>query len=138
VKTGSRRNACSWRALRELSGIDLEASYVLAWERRGERLRIDADLVLLPEHAFYEQPRPSEAACIRPAILEFPECESVTGVDAGAGADIDTVIATLGHGRIDDLCVYGDGVYELSGKFGTVVINAGRLVLRISGRQADR
>jgi len=45
-------------------------------------------------------------------------------------------MATLGQGLVDDPRVYGQGVYELSGKFGTVVINAGRPVLRISGRRA--
>lgn len=59
-------------------------------------------------------------------------CESVTG----AVPNIATVIETLGRGLVDDPCIYGGGVYELSGKFGTVAINAGRPVLRTSGRQA--
>ncbi|MEE4161681.1 MAG: hypothetical protein V2I25_04175 [Woeseiaceae bacterium] len=59
-------------------------------------------------------------------------CESVTG----AVADIETVIETLGRSLGDDPGIYGAGVYELSGKFGTVVISAGRPVLRTSGRQA--
>ena len=32
---------------------------------------VDVDLLLQPDHPFYERPRPAEKVCIRPALIEF-------------------------------------------------------------------
>ncbi len=127
-----------WRELREFRYLDLEASFVLGWQLRGDTLCVDLDLHLEPGHAFYETPRPAEKVCIRPAVLEFPHCEGLSRPDDGAGADRGALVAALGIGNIDGLVVYADGVYELSGKFGTVVIDAGRPVLRLTGTWPSR
>jgi hypothetical protein len=122
-----------WRDLREFRHVDLESSFVLGWQLDGDTLCVDLDLHLEPGHVFYEAPRPAEKVCIRPAVLEFPHCESLSRPDDGAGADMGALVAALGIGNIESLVVYGDGVYELSGKFGTVVIDASRAVLRLTG-----
>ncbi len=127
-----------WRELREFRHVDLNASFVLGWQLDGDTLCIDLDLHLEPGHAFYESPRPAEKVCIRPAVLEFPHCDSVSRPDDGAGADMGALVATLGIGSIEGFVVYDDGVYELSGKFGTVVIDAGRVVLRLTGTWPSR
>ncbi len=127
-----------WRELREFRHVDLEASFVLGWQLDGDTLCVDLDLHLEPGNAFYERPRPAEKVCIRPAVLEFPHCESLSRPDDGAGADMGALVAALGIGNIDGFIVYDDGVYELSGKFGTVVIDAGRVVLRLTGTWPSR
>lgn len=58
-----------WRMLREFAGVDLTGSFVLTWHMEVDTLFIDSDILLLPEHPFYEKPRPAEKKCIRPAII---------------------------------------------------------------------
>jgi len=93
---------------------------------------IDVDLFLTAEHAFYEKPRPAEKVCIRPAIIEFPFCDSVT-VDGVANAELEEVVARLGHGVIEGLQRHEDGRYEINGEFGTVFVHAERPLLRLKG-----
>ena len=127
-----------WHELREFRHVDLTASFVLGWQLEDDTLSVDLDLHLEPGHAFYEPPRPAENVCIRPAVLEFPHCERLSRPDDGAGADISALVAALGIGNLQGLVVYDDGVYELSGKFGTVVIEADRPVLRLTGSWPSR
>jgi hypothetical protein len=108
-----------WRKLREFAGVDLTRSFVLSWRQDGETLLVDVDLFLTDEHAFYEEPRPAEKVCIRPAHVEFRYCESVS-------PDIES----LSHGAISGLTVR-DGVYSIVGDFGTVTIDAERPLLRL-------
>ena len=120
----------NWRRLNEFNGVDLLRSFVLSWQIDGDALHIELDLHLTPEHAFYETPRPAEKYCIRPAILEFPHCDSL---DAGDGARAPgDVAAALGHGAIADLNRRDEGPYEISGDFGTVIIDAERPILRLT------
>lgn len=93
---------------------------------------IDVDLLLTADHPFYEKPRPAEKICIRPAIIEFPFCESLS-VD---GREIDAIAAVaddLGHGPIEGLRRLADGRYEIKGSFGTVLVNAERPLLKLKG-----
>lgn len=112
-----------WQHLREFAAVDLTKSFVLSWHMESDTLMVDIDLFLTPEHPFFEKPRPAEKVCIRPACIEFPYCDSVThnGVE-GVGA--------IGIGGIDNLVVR-DGVYEITGEFGTVVVDAERPLLRL-------
>ena len=66
-----------WRDLREFAAVDLSRSFVLSWEVESGVLLIDVDLLLTPEHPFYETPRPREKVCIRPAVIEFPFCQRI-------------------------------------------------------------
>ena len=123
----------NWTELREFAAVDLEQSFVVAWETEGETMLVDLDLYLKSEHAFYEKPRPAEGACFRPAVIEFPNCALV----AESGKDrIGTVAETLESlraGRISGFRRIGDGQYEIKGTFGTVRINAERPLLRLKG-----
>ena len=130
----SRNDATDWRELREFRGVDLTASFVLGWTLEADTLVVDIDLKLDPEHAFYEKPRPAEKICIRPAVLEFPHCDGIRLTDVDGSTDLAAVVASLGAGRIDGLCVYDDGIYEIRGKFGRIVIDSERPVLRLTGR----
>lgn len=125
--------AIDWRKLREFAGVDLTGSFVLTWALETGTLFIDSDVLLLPTHPFYEKPRPAEKVCIRPAVMEFPFCTSVS-VDGVAGRDdIKGCVSRLGHGAIRGMQRYADGRYELQGEFGTVIIEAERPVLRLKG-----
>ncbi len=128
-----RADATNWRDLQEFRKTELTESFVLGWQLSADSLRVDVDLRLEPGHAFYDEPRPSEKVCIRPAVLEFPLCETISLAETVGGADNGAVVASLGPGKIGGLCVYDDGVYELSGKFGTVIIHSGRPFLRLTG-----
>ena len=66
--------ATDWRKLREFVAVDLTRSFVLSCDVESETLLIDSDLYLTTAHPFYEKPRPSEKACIRSAVIEFPYC----------------------------------------------------------------
>lgn len=112
-----------WTQLREFAAVDLSKSFVLSWSREDESFVIEVDLYLTPEHPFYEEPRPAEKVCIRPARIEFPYCDTVHHDRAD---DIDE----FGHGAIESFNA-SDGVYEISGEFGTVVIDAERPLLRL-------
>ncbi len=129
----SDNEAVDWRKFLEFADVDLTRSFVLSWYFEAETLFIDTDMYLLPEHPFYEKPRPAEKVCIRPALVEFPFCVDVSVDDLRGGKDIRTVLAELGHGAIDGLQRRGDGRYEIRGDFGVVTIEAERPVMRLKG-----
>lgn len=122
-----------WRKLREFAAVDLTKSFVLSWELQSNILMIDTDLYLLPEHPFYEKPRPAEKVCIRPAVIEFPLCEGIESDNVPSDAELAAVVAELGHGAIKDFRRLADGRYEVSGDFGVVLIDAERPVVRLKG-----
>ena len=125
-------NKTGWRDLREFADVDLTKSYVLSWQVQRDTLLIDVDLYLQPEHPFYEQPRPAEKACIRPALIEFPYVDECRIGDSLPRQIVD-IIEDLQHGAIEDLTVSGDGCYEIRGEFGTVSVNSERPILRLKG-----
>jgi len=118
-----------WRQLREFADVDLTRSYVLSWHVESDTLFIDIDIYLNPEHPFYEQPRPAEKVCIRPAYIEFPYCEAL-GPDGGGEAELVDTAANLGHGALTGFRRLPDARYEITGEFGTVFISAERPMLK--------
>ncbi len=122
----------SWRQLREFADVDLTKSFILSWHTEGETLVIDIDLYLEAEHPFYEEPRPAEKFCIRPACIEFPYCEELRS-DAVEGKEVTEITEKLSHGEISDLSVLDDGRYAINGEFGTVSVVADRPILKFIG-----
>jgi hypothetical protein len=120
-----------WRELREFAAVDLSRSFALSWEVHSDALLIDVDVLLTPEHPFYETPRPKEKVCIRPAIIEFPFCEGVASDDVPAETKPASAVKRLKNGAITGLRQLGDGRYEISGEFGAVIIEAERPILRL-------
>jgi len=92
---------------------------------------VDVDLFLTPEHPFFEEPRPAERVCIRPAVIDFPLCEAIESDKSQVGPDPIAVAAKLGHGAIDGVRRLADGRYEISGAFGVVLVDAERPVMRL-------
>jgi hypothetical protein len=123
-----------WKELREFAAVDLEQSFVVAWDTDRESLLIDLDLLLLPDHAFYEEPRPAEGACFRQAVIEYAYCTQVSEPRKGNSGKLPGAIVGLNSGRINGLQRIGDGYYEISGEFGTVGIHAERPLLRLTKR----
>jgi hypothetical protein len=121
----------NWTDLREFAAVDLEQSFVVDWGTQGESLLIELDLFLLPEHAFYEEPRPAEGACFRQAVIEFAYCTQVAEPGKESSGKLADAIESLKAGRITGLRRAGDGNYEISGEFGTVGIQAERPLLRL-------
>ena len=119
-----------WRQLREFAAVDLTRSFVLSWHVEADTLIIDIDLYLMPEHPFYEKPRPAEKFCIRPAYIEFPFCESLRS-NGGSEGELVDIASNLGHGALTDLRRLSDDHYEISGEFGTVFVDAERPLLRL-------
>ena len=126
-------DAIDWRSLREFANVDLTRSFVLSWHFEAETLFIDMDIHLLPDHPFYEKPRPAEKVCIRAALVEFPFCVDVCVDESTGGDDISTFVSRLGHGAITGFQRRADGRYEIQGDFGTVTIEAERPVMRLKG-----
>ena len=122
-----------WRELREFVAVDLTKSFVLSCEMQSETLLLDVDLFLEPEHPFYEKPRPAQKVCIRPAVIEFPYCESLKSDRVGSDAGPKTVAAAVGPGAIDGFMRLADGRYEISGEFGVIRIDSERPLLRLKG-----
>ena len=125
--------AVDWRKLREFAGVDLGRSFVLSWHFEAQTLFIDSDILLLPDHAFYEKPRPAEKVCIRPAIIEFPFCTALALAGSTVRDRIGDAVSRLGHGAISGMQRLADGRYEIRGEFGAVTIEAERPVLRLKG-----
>jgi len=119
-----------WRQMSEFTDVDLSRSFALSWHVESDVLFIDIDLCLAPEHPFYEKPRPAEKVCIRPAYIEFPFCGTlvVNGETDGQLADI---ARNIGHGAITGLRRLSDTRYEISGEFGTVLLDAEAPLLRL-------
>ncbi|MGI9225446.1 MAG: hypothetical protein ACR2QX_13260 [Woeseiaceae bacterium] len=125
----SSSKVVDWQKLREFADVDLERSFVLSWNYEAGALLVDIDLLLLPEHPFYEKPRPAEKVCIRPALIEFPFCQAV--ITGKGDDDIAAIVASLENGAITGLRLLADGYYEISGVFGSVEIEAERPLLRL-------
>ncbi len=123
--------ATDWRKLREFAAVDLTRSYVLSWEVQTGMLLVDVDLHLLPEHPFYEEPRPAQKVCIRPAVIEFPYCEHVAADKVPGTSEPVAVAQELGLGAIEGFRRLADGRNELRGTFGVVVIDAERPLVRL-------
>jgi hypothetical protein len=123
-----------WTELREFRNVQLTDSFVLSWMVEAGALLVDLDLCLGPEHTFYEKPRPAEKVCVRPAILEFPQCTqaSIDAASRNAGTLADA-IRHFGAGRISGFSRTGEGEYRLTGRFGIVTIHAERPILRLKG-----
>ncbi len=121
-----------WRELREFADVDLTKSYVLSWQTERDTLLIDIDLYLENGHPFFEQPRPAEKVCIRPALIEFPHVDECRLGDSPP-RQLAEIVTDISHGAIEDLTVSGDGCYEIRGEFGTVSMNAERPILRLKG-----
>ncbi len=124
-------DSVDWRKLREFADVDLTKSYVLSWRVRGDSLCVDVDLYLTPEHPFYEKPRPAEKVCIRPAVIEFPYCETLTLDGEGSEDSIEAVAERIGLGAITGLVRHDEGPFDMEGKFGRVSIDAERPILRL-------
>ena len=124
-------DSTDWRQLREFSAADLTQSFVLSCEVQSETLLIDVDLFLTPEHAFYEKPRPKQKVCIRPAVIEFPYCETITGDSIGEVNSIADAARRIRPGAITGFRRLAGGHYEISGAFGVVLIDAERPILRL-------
>ena len=118
-----------WTDLREFKALDLTQSYVLAWSVNSGSLLIDIDLFLCPNHQLYEEPRPAEKACYRPAFIDFPHCVSAT--DSATRGHLADSVRKFRPGRISALRRTGEGRYEISGGFGTVSIVAERPMVRL-------
>ena len=131
TKDASEDGSTDWRKLREFAAVDLSRSFVLSWEVTSETLMIDIDLFLTPEHPFYEKPRPAQKVCIRPAVIEFPYCESVIADRLPATAEPTAAAQKLGLGAIPGFRRLADGRNEISGDFGVVVIDAERPIMRL-------
>ena len=121
----SADHATDWRQLREFAAVDLTKSFVLGWEVEAGILMIDVDLYLTPDHAFYEEPRPAEKVCIRPAAIEFP---LFRGFDSERGMSVQD----LATGAITGMRRLADGRYEISGDFGVVLIDAERPIMKLT------
>lgn len=121
----------NWQQLREFSGTLLDGSFIVEWRFEGETLFVEVDLQLLPEHPFYEKPRPKEKICIRQAVIEFPWVEALL-LDGGDGnGRIADRVAGLRTGAIQNLWRVNDGPYVIEGAFGEVEIVSGRPILRM-------
>jgi hypothetical protein len=120
-----------WRKLREFAGVDLTKSFVLSWYVEAKSLMIDVDLFLESSHPFYEKPRPAEKVCIRPAIIEFPHCESIQPERNETQGSLSDIADALGPGAIDGLRRFSEGPFEIRGDFGMVRIEAERPILRL-------
>lgn len=121
-----------WRELREFTAVDLQQSFVIDWRAEEESLLVELDVLLLPEHALYEEPRPNEGACFRQAVIEFRYCTNVAERGKEGAAELADAIESLQTGRIAGLRRAGDGFYEIFGEFGTVGISAERPLLRLT------
>lgn len=122
-----------WKQLREFAGVDIVRSYALSWKVESSSLVVDLDLLLQEEHPFFEQPRPAEKGCFRPAFLEFPQCTRTSA----AGTDCtDKEVSAINPGKISGLRRNGEGKYEISGDFGEVVIHSDRPLLRLKDLSA--
>lgn len=128
---GDAQESIDWRSLREFAGVDLDGSYVLSWSTEGDSLLIDVDLVLQPEHPFYERPRPAEKRCIRPAIIEFPYCDSIRLDGVASDEPRDATVRGLRLGAIANFRRQHEGPFIISGEFGDVYIDAERPILRL-------
>lgn len=131
-KTMANANGSTdWRVLREFAAVDLTQSFVLSWHLEGATLCIDIDVQLTPDHPFYEEPRPAEKVCIRPALIEFPYARTIESDGVSASQDVTEAITALGLGAISGLRRLADGCYELEGEFGVVSIASERPILRL-------
>lgn len=94
---------------------DLEDSYVLGWQRIGNDLSIDLDVVLLPSHPNYVPPTANEWACFRRGTLTFRGVRDLKGFEH-LDASRPAVDATgeRDFGNVEDATYTPNGEFRLT------------------------
>lgn len=116
-----------WTELEIFKGIDLNDSFVLGWSNSKDSLTFDIEASIWPDSEHYSDPKPGEYTCYKPATIKFYDVVSIEGIKA-----LTDVIGTQGpdgstdYGNIDSLFATKSG-FELSGEFGKVQINGGKI-----------
>lgn len=112
-------------------GVMLEDTFILGWSREDGRLVFWVEASLWPGHSEYEQPKPGEWTCYKPARLVFAGVEAVEGLPdpmhAPRSRDAD---GAEDFGTIHEL-VAEPGGYRLAGDFGLVRIKAKAVHLEV-------
>jgi hypothetical protein len=116
----------NWSALPAFFGLDLSESYILSWCRLEDSLRIEADLVITPDHPKFKAPPPHERACFSRGAVVFPNVRSIEGLRPMS--EVRPAIDALGekdYGHFDSLVEVTPGTFEVSADFGELTIESG-------------
>lgn len=99
----------------------LEDSFVLSVTEDADRLVIGVELVLLPGHPLYREPKPGEVRWWEPASIVFAPVTAVRWVRR-----TDTVIhdpdGSVDLGGLDGIVQTGPAEWRVEGTFGVVVV----------------
>lgn len=123
----------NWTDRPEFRGIDLNDSFVLAWELNSDRLAFDLEASIWPESPHYERPKPNEHTCYRRAQLIFEGFISVNGLK-----NMDQVEGHIDpDGTMDFDCIEEldetESGFRITGEFGSVAISGGTMDFVICG-----
>ncbi len=110
-----------WDEFLDLSGVNLEQSYLLALRQQDGNTLLELDVQLTSEHPLFEPPRPAESGCYRPAELIFSATTKLLAPKT------DTL-----SGQINHIVATGDGQYTVEGDFGKIIIASETPFLRLT------
>lgn len=121
----------NWTQLEIFKGIDLNDSFVLNWRNEKDLLSFELEASIWPDSEYYSKPKQNEYTCYRRATLEFIGVSKVSGLKPKKSVPSSTdPDGTVDYGNIDELNI-GEGIFTLSGDFGTVSILGGELRFEI-------
>jgi hypothetical protein len=113
-----------------LAGLQLDDTFVLAWDRSADALTFFVLASLLPGHPEYSPPAEGEWSCYRAGLIQFRGVTSVVDLRAQASVAPTTDAAgALDYGCIDHLSMTEPGKYRFCGEFGTVSVAAEQVVV---------
>ena len=112
-----------WTKLEIFNHVDLQDSFVMSWTLKDNRLEFILVASLWPGHAQYEKPKKNEYTCYKDAKLIFFDCDEVKGLMAMENTvSTEDPDGSIDFGNIDSLIEKPNGIFEVIGNFGTVII----------------
>jgi hypothetical protein len=112
------------------AGLQLDDTFVLAWDRSADALTFFVLASLLPDHPEYSPPAGGEWSCYRAGLIQFRGVTSVVDLLAQASlAPATDAVGAVDYGCIDHLSMTEPGKYRVCGEFGTVSVAAEKVVV---------
>ena len=119
-------------SIEAFENIQLQDTFVLSWNQSPNSLVFHVLASLLQSHPDASPPIRGEWACYNPAIIQFTDMTSVTGLLSQESVrptkDPD---GSVDYGCIDSLESPHPGQYRMSGEFGSITVIARDVLLTL-------
>ena len=123
-----------WNEVNIFQNVDLHDSFITGWKCNDEMFSIDMEASLWPGHEAYETPKEDEYTCYKKSRLTFINPINVIGLLSQNEVEPNKVTEaeTPDYDTIESFEI-DDGKYRVSGKFGSVTLEASEWEFKVAG-----